>query len=279
MNSHLGRDDTSLSHGRQDQAETHDHEDVLRVEAVSKSFGPVIALRNVNLHVERGEVLGLVGDNGAGKSTLVKIITGYHTPDRGHIYIDGRPASLRSVDEARRLGIETLFQDLALVNELTVYQNLFLNREVTRGGWLKFLCRHRMRVEARRYLEQIQVDIPSVDSPVEKLSGGQRQAVAVARATRVPGVKVLLLDEPLAAMGAKEGAVIIDLVRNLVRSHGVSMLVIDHNYAHIFELCDRINVIQQGRIILDTRVADTSLAELTDFMVAAYRRQVGKGEE
>jgi len=251
--------------------------DVLRIEGITKSFGAVSALRGVTLHLEKGEVLGLVGSNGAGKSTLVKIITGYYTPDTGQIYVGGRAVEFRTVDEARRNGIETVFQDLALVDELSVFHNLFLNREATFGGPFRFLNNRRMKQEAKRYLADIQVDIPSVDVPVEKLSGGQRQAIAVARATRQPGMKILLLDEPLAAMGAREASLIIDLVKNLAREHGVSMLVVDHNYTHIFELCDRINVIEQGEVTLDKRIEDTSLEELTEFMITSYRQQLQEG--
>ncbi|WP_137121645.1 ATP-binding cassette domain-containing protein [Segeticoccus rhizosphaerae] len=249
-------------------------EHVMQVEGITKSFGAVSVLRGVDLHLEPGEVLGVVGANGAGKSTLVKIITGYLSPDSGQMYLGGEPVHLRSVQDARRHGIETVFQDLALVDQLSVYHNLFLNRETTTGGRLRFLNNRRMRADARRYLHNIQVDIPSVDVPVEKLSGGQRQAIAVARATRRDDVKILLLDEPLAAMGAKEAKLIIDLVQNLARTRGVSMLVIDHNYTHIFELCDRVNVVEQGRVTLDKRTKDTSLAELTEFMVSSYRQQI-----
>ncbi|GAB3563000.1 ATP-binding cassette domain-containing protein [Spelaeicoccus albus] len=249
-------------------------ESVLRVEGITKNFGPVKVLRGVDLHLEPGEVLGVVGSNGAGKSTLVKIITGYETPDAGQIYLDGVPVELRSVQDARRHGIETVFQDLALVDELSVYHNLFLNREMTSGGPFRLLNNRRMREDARRYLDEIQVNIPSVDVPVEKLSGGQRQAIAVARATRREDVKILLLDEPLAAMGAKEAKLIIDLVRSLARTRQVSMLVIDHNYTHIFELCDRVNVVEQGTVTLDKRTDETSLAELTEFMVTSYRQQI-----
>ena len=178
------------------------------------SFGPVVALQNVDMHLRRGEVLGLVGDNGAGKSTLVKILTGLYTPDSGRIYIDRQRVRLRSVEDARQHGIETVFQDLALVDELSVYHNLFLNREHTRGGWFRFLANQSMRAAARRFLDDIEVDIPSVNVPVAKLSGGQRQAVAVARAIRQgENIKILLLDEPLAAMGAKETILIIDMIR------------------------------------------------------------------
>ena len=133
-----------------------------------------------------------------------------------------------------------------------------------------------MRQQARQYLDEIKVNVPNIDSDVELLSGGQRQAIAVARATR-QNAKILLFDEPLAAMGAKESALIIDLVKDLSQNRGVSIVVIDHNYAHLFELCTRINVIQQGRVTFDKQIADTSLEELTDFMVSSYRKQVSTG--
>jgi simple sugar transport system ATP-binding protein len=236
-----------------------------------------MALQGVDMHLRRGEVLGLVGDNGAGKSTLVKILTGLYSPDSGHIYIDGEEVRLRSVQDARRHGIETVFQDLALVDELSVYHNLFLNREHTRGGVLQFLGNKSMRAEARRFLDEIEVDIPSVNVPVAKLSGGQRQAIAVARAIRHgENIKILILDEPLAAMGAKESSVIIDMVRGLIRQRDISVIVIDHNYTHLFELCDRINVVQQGRVTVDRHISDLSLTELIELMVQSYRRQVSQ---
>jgi simple sugar transport system ATP-binding protein len=251
-------------------------EDVLRTEEISMSFGPVVALRSVDMHLRRGEVLGLVGDNGAGKSTLVKILTGLYTPDSGRLYLGGQEVRLRSVEDARHHGIETVFQDLALVDELSVYHNLFLNREHTRGGWFRFLGNRSMRAAARKFLDDIEVDIPSIDVPVAKLSGGQRQAIAVARAMRQgENIKILMLDEPLAAMGAKETSLIIDMIRGLIRSTNVSVIVIDHNYTHLFELCDRINVIQQGRVTVDRNISEMSLEELIELMVQSYRRQIG----
>jgi ABC-type sugar transport system ATPase subunit len=250
---------------------------ILRVEGVAKRFGAVTALERVDLELGRGEVLGLVGDNGAGKSTLVKIICGFQRPDSGRIFIEGNEVSFRSVEDARAHGVETVYQDLALVPQLTVYENLFLNREMTVLGRLGVLSRRQMRSRARQYLDGINVNIPNIDAEVELLSGGQRQAIAVARATR-GNAKILLLDEPLAAMGAKESALIIDLVKDLAR-RGVSMIVIDHNYAHLFSLCDRLNVIEQGRVTVDVAVANTSLEELTEHMVTAFRQRLQAGEQ
>ena len=249
---------------------------ILRTEGITKRFGAVVALRGVDMHLERGEVLGLVGDNGAGKSTFVKILCGFQTPDSGKIFVEGNEVEFHSVKDARAVGIETVYQDLALVPQLTVYENLFLNRELTSVGRVGVLSRRRMRNLARQYLDNIKVNMPDLNAEVETLSGGQRQAVAVARATRL-NAKILLLDEPLAAMGAKESALIMELVKDL-SAQGVSMIVIDHNYAHLFALCDRLNVIQQGSVTVDTRVQDTSIEELTELMVSAFRRQLQAGQ-
>ncbi|MBV8586222.1 MAG: sugar ABC transporter ATP-binding protein [Verrucomicrobia bacterium] len=246
----------------------------LRTEQLSMSFGPVVALQSVDLNLRRGEVLGLVGDNGAGKSTLVKILTGLYRPDSGRIYLEGEEVRFRSVQHARQYGIETVFQDLALVDELSVYHNLFLNREHTSGGWFRFLRNRTMRAAASQFLDEIGVNIPSVDTPVAKLSGGQRQAIAVARAVRQKDIKILLLDEPLAAMGAKETSLVIGMIKSLTKKANISIIVIDHNYTHLFEICDRINVIQHGRVTVNKSLSELKLEELVEFMVQSFRREI-----
>jgi simple sugar transport system ATP-binding protein len=244
--------------------------DAIRAEHLSKRFGPVVALRDVTLHVGQGEVLGLIGDNGAGKSTLVKVITGFHRPDSGTISVGGAEVHLRSVSHARSLGIETVYQDLALIPELSVYHNMFLKRERLLGP-LPFLNNGLMRRRAREYLQDMGVDIQSVDIEVARLSGGQRQAIAIARAV-YSRARVLLLDEPLAAMGAKEGALILDLIRNLKERGEVSMILIAHNYAQVLDVCDRVNLLRHGTIFMDRRTSETSVDELTEVMVEEYRR-------
>ncbi len=241
--------------------------EVLRVEHIVKRFGALEALRDVNMHLHRGEVLGLIGDNGAGKSTLMKIICGYHRPDSGRILVNGEALSLRSVDHARSIGIDTVYQDLALVNELSVYHNMFLNREQV---WWPFLNNRRMRKLAEEHLANMGVNIPDVNVEVARLSGGQRQAIAVARSV-YSDAKVLLLDEPLAAMGAKEGALILDLVRDLKARGDVSIIIIAHNYAQVLAVCDRVNVLQHGEITFNKLAAETSIQELTDLVVAEYQ--------
>jgi ABC-type sugar transport system ATPase subunit len=245
-------------------------EDVLRVEHVSKRFGPVVALRDVNLHLEQGEVLGLLGDNGAGKSTLIKIICGFQRPDSGRMFLHGKPFAPRSVDEARAAGIETVYQDLALIDELSVYHNLFLRRERVHRP-LPLLSNRQMKREARAALDEIGINIPRIDVAVARLSGGQRQAIAVARTVN-SDADIILLDEPLAAMGAKEGSMILDLVARLKEEGRVSIVMILHNYVHVLQACDRVNLIQDGAIALDKPTADTSVEELTEIVVNEYRR-------
>jgi simple sugar transport system ATP-binding protein len=245
-------------------------DDVLRVEHVGKRFGATIALRDISLHLRKGEVLGLLGDNGAGKSTLIKILAGFQKPDTGTMWLKGQDYVPKSVTEARSLGIDTVFQDLALINELTVYQNLFLRREKVRKP-IPFLSNAIMRREARTALDQIGINIPSINVPAARLSGGQRQAIAVAR-TISGDADILLLDEPLAAMGAKEGAMILDLIARLKDEGNVSIIMILHNYVHVLAACDRVNLIQEGVIGLDKPTAETSVEELTEIVVEEYRR-------
>jgi ABC-type sugar transport system ATPase subunit len=241
--------------------------DVLRAEHISKSFGAVTALTDINLRLAPGEVLGLIGDNGAGKSTLLKILCGFQPPDSGRILLRGEEVTFKSVDHARSLGIDVVYQDLALVNELSVFHNMYLNREYRRG----FLLNNRkMRQLAREHLADMGVRIPSVDVEVAKLSGGQRQGIAVARSVYTDA-KILLLDEPLAAMGAKEGALILGLVKDLKERGDVSVIIIAHNYAQVLEVCDRVNLLQHGEITFDKASSETSVEELTEMVVAEYR--------
>jgi simple sugar transport system ATP-binding protein len=245
-------------------------DDVLRVEHIAKSFGPVTALRDVNLHLKKGEVLGLLGDNGAGKSTLIKIISGFQKQDSGQMSLHGEPYRPKSVDDARAKGIDTVYQDLALIDELSVYHNLFLRRERLLRP-LPLLDNRKMKHEARAALDEIGINIPRIDVSVARLSGGQRQAIAVARTVNGEA-DIILLDEPLAAMGAKEGAQILDLVARLKAEGRVSIIMILHNYVHVLEACDRVSMIQDGVIALDKPTAETSVEELTDIVVNEYRR-------
>jgi simple sugar transport system ATP-binding protein len=245
-------------------------DDVLRVEHIAKRFGPVTALRDVNLHLRQGEVLGLLGDNGAGKSTLIKILCGFQKQDAGQMFLHGEPYEPKSVDDSRAQGIETVYQDLALIDELSVFHNLFLRRERVHRP-LPLLANRQMKREARAALDEIGINIPRIDVAVARLSGGQRQAIAVARTVN-SDADIILLDEPLAAMGAKEGSMILDLVARLKAEGRVSIIMILHNYVHVLEACDRVSMIQDGVIALDKPTAETSVEELTEIVVNEYRR-------
>jgi ABC-type sugar transport system ATPase subunit len=243
---------------------------VLRVEHIAKRFGATIALRDINIHLRKGEVLALLGDNGAGKSTLVKILSGFQKQDTGTMWLKGEPYTPKSVDDARAHGIDTVYQDLALIDQLTVYHNMFLRRERTFKP-IPLLENRRMRREARTALDQIGIDIPFLNVPVARLSGGQRQAIAVAR-TISGDADIILLDEPLAAMGAKEGAMILDLIARLKEEGNVSIIMILHNYIQVFQAADRVSLIQDGVIALDKPTSETSIDELTEITVEEYRR-------
>ena len=245
-------------------------DDVLRVEHIAKRFGAVTALRDVSLHLRQGEILGLLGDNGAGKTTLIKIICGLYRADSGSMWLKGKPYTPKTVNDAHRHGVEAVYQDLALTDQLPVYANLFLKHEDVYRP-IPFLQRRRMRREARAALDEIGIHIPRIDATVGQLSGGQRQAIAVARTVR-GNADILLLDEPLAAMGAKEGGMILDLIARLKAEGRVSIIMILHNYVHVLAACDRVNLIQDGVIALDKPTSETSVAELTDIVVEEYRR-------
>ncbi|MGH7108538.1 MAG: ATP-binding cassette domain-containing protein [Acetobacteraceae bacterium] len=243
--------------------------EAIRAEGIVKRFGSITALNGISIYVNRGEMLGILGDNGAGKSTLIKCLTGYHQPDVGQIYIDGEPVTLDSVDRARGFGIECVYQDLALINTLSVYHNMFLNRELRRPPF-GLLNHAEMRRQAAAALDDIGVGVPSVDEEVARLSGGQRQAIAVARAVHSK-VRILLLDEPLAAMGARESGLIIDLLERLRARGDIAMAMIAHNYAQTLDICDRVVLVQHGEITYSGRAAETSVPQLLEIVRREYR--------
>ncbi|HUJ97721.1 MAG TPA: ATP-binding cassette domain-containing protein [Stellaceae bacterium] len=246
--------------------------EAIRAEALTKRFGSVTALAGVSIALKRGETLGILGDNGAGKSTLIKILTGYHQPDSGQLFVDGKPVRLGSVDEARAFGIECVYQDLALVNGLSVYHNLFLNRELLRPGLLRLLDHAAMRRRAAEALAEIGVNVPSIEIEVGALSGGQRQAIAVARAV-CSQARILLLDEPLAAMGAREAQQIIRLIERLKARGDIAIAMIAHTYAQTLEICDRVILMQHGRVTFESATAATSAAELLEIVRREYRQR------
>ena len=224
----------------------------LRAEGIVKNFGAVNALRGADLEVHRGEVMGLVGDNGAGKSTLMKIIAGVELPDGGRLLLDGREVQVRTPHAATALGIQTVFQDLALCENLDVIGNLFLGHEQTVGGWAKCLPPPLrplrgldMEEQSRQAVAKLNVrTLTSVRTKVSALSGGQRQAVAIARAVRAEST-VVLLDEPTAALGVAQTAQVLDLVRQL-RENNHAVIYVSHNLRDVFAVCDRITVLRHG---------------------------------
>ncbi len=245
---------------------------IVEMEGISKSFGAVRALQGVDLTLTHAEVLGLVGDNAAGKSTLMKVLSGAYLPDSGGVRIEGREVHIGGPEDARRLGIEMVYQDFALANNLDVASNIFLGREIARLnlGLFKVMNKGRMEQEARHLMGQLRIAIDSVRLKVEHLSGGQRQAVAIGRATAFDA-KVIIMDEPTAALSVAAIGQVLDLIRELSR-RGTSIILISHRLEDIFEVGDRVIVLRQGRRVGDLPIKGQTLAEFRERVVA---RMVG----
>jgi len=226
----------------------------LLMRGIHKSFGAVHALTDVDFEVYGGEVVGLVGDNGAGKSTLIKVIAGVGPPDSGEIFVEGQPVKITNPQVATRLGIETVYQDLALCDNLDVVANLFLGREEFSA--MRFLKEIEMEQRGLEVLRTLDVKIPSVRSPVASLSGGQRQSIAVSKAI-LRNARVVLLDEPTAALGVAQTRQVLDLIRRL-RDQGLAVVVISHNLADVFEVVDRVIVLRLGRRVATFDVKSTT---------------------
>ncbi len=242
---------------------------VLSVRGLSKHFGGVHALEDVSFDLYRGEVLALAGDNGAGKSTLIKAISGVHRPSAGEIRFRDRPVAFANPREARDAGIETIYQDLALADNLDVGANVFLGREPMRRilGLFPALDRRRMWQEARRVIETLDIAIPKLDLPVRALSGGQRQAVAIGRAI-FWNAEVLIMDEPTAALGVPEQRKVLALIGSL-KAASKAVIFVSHNLGDIFAVADRILVLRRGRKAGERRAAETDSDEVVRFMVGA----------
>jgi ABC-type sugar transport system ATPase subunit len=225
---------------------------LLRLVGIEKDFGPVRALRDVNLDIYPGEVTALVGDNGAGKSTTIKTVAGIWGPDKGHVFWEGHEVHIRNPRDASALGIATMYQDLALADNLDIVENMFLGRERRRFGLLDEAT---METAARKTLNDLKVTtVRSIRQPVGSLSGGQRQAVAVARAV-LEDAKLVIMDEPTAALGVSQTAMVLNLVRTLSES-GVAVLLISHNLVDVFSVADHIAVLYLGNIVTVTPTAD-----------------------
>lgn len=253
-----------------------DAQPILQIKDLYKRFGGLIAVDHVSLNIYPGEVVGLLGDNGAGKSTLIKMISGAYKPDGGQILLNGEAVSFATPLEARRRGIETIYQDLALCENLDASANIFLGREKMRRqlGILKVLDRPYMLHEARQVLDQLDIRIPELRSPIRQLSGGQRQAVSIARAVYWKA-HLMIMDEPTAALGVPEQLKVLELIRTL-RNQGVPVLLISHNMQDVFAVADRVIVMRRGSKAGEVRVSESNENEVVGLMVGAEYKQVLK---
>ena len=245
-------------------------EPLLRAKNLTKRFGGLIAANEVSLDVYPGEVVGLVGDNGAGKSTLIKMISGVYQPDGGEVEFDGQKMTLNSPREARAIGIETIYQDLALAENLDVSANIFLGREVKKpfmGNMVKILDRRHMHQQSAGVLNRLGIHVPSLVQQTRNLSGGQRQAVAIARAIYW-NARLMIMDEPTAALGVAEQHKVLRLVRTL-REQGVPVIIISHNMQDIFAIADRIVIMRRGLKVGERIAAETTVDEIVSLMVGA----------
>lgn len=235
---------------------------ILTLRNIHKTFGSHEALRGVDLDIIPGECLGLIGDNAAGKSTLSKMISGTYIPDEGKIEMEGKPVRFSTPAEARELNIEMVYQDLSLCDHVDVVGNLFLGRELKRGP---FLDQKRMLVEAEKMLAALEIRIPRLTAKVEKLSGGQRQAIAIARAASF-NPKVLIMDEPTSALAVAEVEAVLGLI-NRVKARGVAVVLITHRMQDLFRVCDRVAVMYEGTKVAERQIGETDLQELVDLIV------------
>jgi simple sugar transport system ATP-binding protein len=242
---------------------------LLSVVELYKHFGGLIAVDHVNLDLHAGEVVGVLGDNGAGKSTLIKMISGVYQPDGGRLLLNGQAVTFESPENARAAGIETIYQDLALCENLDAGANIFLGREPVRSvlGVLRAIDRRRMLDESRQILSQLDIRIPRLARPIREMSGGQRQAVAIARAVYW-NAHLMIMDEPTAALGVAEQRKVLALVRTL-RERGVGVIIISHNLQDVIDVADRVVVMRRGRMVGERRVIDTDTSELLGLIIGA----------
>ena len=246
---------------------------VMEARNLVKKYGSVIAMNGADFELRPGEILAVIGDNGAGKSSLIKALSGATIPDSGEIFLDGQQIHFKSPIDARRNGIETVYQDLAVAPAMTIAENLFLGREILKPGPLgrlfRLLDKKKMHDEATRHMQGLQFAIKSMRQPVETLSGGQRQGVAVARSAAFAR-HVVIMDEPTAALGVREGNMVLDLIRK-VRDSGLPVILISHNMPHVFEVADRIHVHRMGKraALLNPKVV--SMADTVSVMTGAIR--------
>ncbi len=234
---------------------------LLEAKGITKYFGTITALENVDLKVHAGECLGVVGDNGAGKSTLMKVLSGLYKPSSGSLYFQGKEEILESPKDSQNLGLEMVYQDLALAGNLPIGENIFLGREPTKNvGFLKFLDFNKIKELTNAHLGKLKINVKSADQKVEELSGGQRQAVAIARSTAF-NAKVVIMDEPTAALAIKEVGKVLDLINSLKKT-GVGVIVISHRMDDIFSVCDRVMALFSGTNFAEAELSNTSRDEV-----------------
>ena len=242
------------------------NEVILEAKNVSKFFGTITALKDANLSLRSGEVLGVVGDNGAGKSTLMKVLSGLYNPSEGSIYFEGKEVFFSSPRDSQNLGIEMVYQDLSLAENLPIGDNIFLGREPTRSfGPIKFLDHKKRKQFTEEHLAKLKINVKSADQKVEELSGGQRQAVAIARATAFDA-KIVIMDEPTAALAVKEVSKVLDLIRGL-KNLGVGVIVISHRMDDIFSVSDRVMALFQGANFAESSLKETSRDEVIGWIM------------
>jgi fructose transport system ATP-binding protein len=248
---------------------------LLQARGLVKRFGHVVALNGADFELYAGEIVAIIGDNGAGKSTLIKALSGALHPDEGEIRLDGQPVHFRSPRDARRLGIETVYQDLAVAPALDIASNIFLGRERRRRGLLgalRMLDKRGMRREAARQFSELQIGVQSITQAVEDLSGGQRQGVAVARAATWAR-RLVIMDEPTAALGVKETRQVLDLIKR-VKDRGLPVVLISHDMPHVFELADRIQIMRLGRRVAVVSPHTHTMPEAVAIMTGATRTEL-----
>ena len=239
---------------------------VLEAKNISKYFGTITALENVNLTVKEGECLGVVGDNGAGKTTFMKVLSGLYKPSSGSLFFDGNKEILNSPKDSQNLGLEMVYQDLALAGNLPIGENIFLGREPTKNfGFLKLLDYKKIKELSEAHLDKLKIHVKSAEQKVEELSGGQRQAIAIARATAFNS-KIVIMDEPTAALAIKEVGKVLDLINSL-KKMGVSVIIISHRMDDIFAVCDRVMALFQGTNFAESELSQTTRDEVIGWIM------------
>jgi ABC-type sugar transport system ATPase subunit len=238
---------------------------LIEVKGIKKKFGGIVALEGVDLRLFSSEVLALLGDNGAGKSTLIKVISGAYSPNEGKIFFEGKAVKINNPQDATKLGIETIYQNMALFDVLDIPTNLFMGREMK--GSFGILDRKKMRSQSVEILGRLKIQVKSINQKVKNLSGGQRHAVAIGRSVYIGSKpKIIIMDEPTAGLGAHESSKLLDLIKEL-RENGISVILISHNLQHVFSVADRAVVLRSGKVAGERKITDTNPIEILQMMI------------